>query len=373
MKVPFVDLQAQYKTIESEIQVAINSVINRSSFVLGDDVTKFEEEFARYCGTRFCVGVNNGTSAIFLMVLAAGISAGDEVIIPTNTFIATAEGISMAGAVPVFANVDLNTGLLDPKSVESLIGPRTKAILPVHLYGQMAPMGALLALAQKHNLLLLEDACQAHGSRQDSFNPGHFGLAAAYSFYPGKNLGAYGEGGAIVTNDQDIADRIVLLRDHGSKEKYHHDVVGYNMRMEGIQAAVLRVKLPYLESWNTKRREHANVYMRDLADVKEIQLPTVAQGNQSNFHLFVITTDQREGLMNFLKKRDIATGIHYPIPIHLQKAYENQARIPLLNAEHLAKKIVSLPMYAELTDEQISFIVSSIHDFFRKEDSVKVL
>lgn len=366
MKIKFVDLAAQYAGIKTEMDEAIARVLKNSSFILGPEVEKFEKDFAKFCGVKYCVGVNSGTSALFLALKAAGIGAGDEVITQPNTFIATCEAVSHTGAKPVFVDIDPRTHLLDPKKIEEKISRRTKAIIPVHLYGRVSPMAEILKIAKGHNLFVLEDACQAHGARQDGKRAGSFGDAAAFSFYPGKNLGAYGEGGAVVTNNVGLAGKIRLLRDHGSPQKYTHDIIGYNMRLEGIQAAVLLVKLRYLEQGNVKRKEHATLYRRLLAGIREIEPPEIVAGNEHVFHLFVICAPKRDELRKFLARQDIETGVHYPKPIHLQKAYNflgyRMGDFP--HAEKAAREILSLPIYPELRPRQIKYITNTIKKFF---------
>ena len=364
--VPFVDLKKQYQTIKEEIDEALRSVIENANFILGPSVENFEKKFAEFCGVKYCVGVNSGTAALHLALLAAGIGVGDEVITQPNSFIATAEAVSHTGAKPVFVDINPDTYLMDVSKLEAAITSKTKAIIPVHLYGQVSPMKEILETAKKYNLFVLEDACQAHGATQDGKRVGSFGDAAAFSFYPSKNLGAYGEGGAVVTNNEELAVKIRMLRDHGSSQKYIHNFIGFNMRMEGIQGAVLGIKLQYLDEWNKKRRENAARYFELLQDVPQIKLPVILENNQSNFHLFVIRAERRDDLQKFLKDNGIATGIHYPIPIHLQEAYSTfgwkKGDFPV--TEKVADEILSLPMFPEVTEEQILYVSRKIKDFY---------
>ena len=367
MNVSFIDLKAQYQTIKSEIDEAINRVLLNTSFILGPEVENFEKQFAEYCGAKFCVGVNSGTAALHLALLAAGIKEGDEVITVPNTFFATCEAISVVGAKPVFVDADSQTYLMDISKIEAVISPKTRAIIPVHLFGQTVDMDPLLALAKKHNFFVLEDACQSHGAKYRGKKAGSLGNAAAFSFYPGKNLGAYGEAGAVVTNDEDIAKKIKMLRDHGSPQKYIHDLIGFNMRMEGIQGAVLSVKLKYLDQWLEKRRRIASRYNELLKDLP-IKLPKIDDGNEHVFHLYVIATPKRNELSQFLKDNGVSCGIHYPIPIHLQKAYADfgwkKGDFPV--CEKAADEILSLPMFAEMTDGQIAYVAGKIKEFYAK-------
>jgi len=355
MKVPFLDLKAQYEPIREEIRVALQEVLDHTAFAGGPFVTQFEDEFARYCHTQHAVGVNSGTTALWTALMGLGIGAGDEVITVPNTFIATAEAISFCGAKPVFVDVDERTYTMDPALLEDAITPKTKAIVPVHLYGQTADMDPILAVARAHGLFVVEDACQAHGAEYKGRRAGSMGDAGCFSFYPGKNLGAYGEAGAVVTNNPDLAGWIRAFRDHGQSRKYYHSIVGWNCRMDGFQAAVLSVKLKYLEAWTRARRAHAARYGELLAGIEEIALPYEAPYARHVYHIYAIRTPDREALMASLQEAGIACGIHYPVPIHLQEAYKSlrfeRGRFP--SAEKCAAEQVSLPMFAELTHEQI--------------------
>lgn len=362
MEIPFVDLKAQYKQIKDEVDPAVLAVMQRGDFILGGAVTEFEREFANYCGVEHCVSVDSGYSALELIVRAYDIGPGDEVITAANTFIATTLAISNAGATPVLVDCDPVTYNLDPSKIEAAITPRTKAIMPVHLYGQPADMDAINAIARKHNLRVFEDAAQAAGARYKGRRAGNLGDAAGFSFYPGKNLGAYGDGGAVTTNDEVIADKIRLLRNIGQKVKYHHEVKGFNHRLDTMQAAVLRVKLPYLDGWNASRRRAAATYARLLADLP-IELPSYADDHI--FHLYVIRIAGRDGLMDYLKEKGIASGLHYPIPIHLLPAYaelgHKRGDFPVTEA--YADTIVSLPIFPELDDEKVAYVAGAIREY----------
>jgi dTDP-4-amino-4,6-dideoxygalactose transaminase len=363
-QVPFVDLGAQYRNISTEITEAISKVLRESDFILGREVSLFEEEFASFCQAKWAIGVDSGTSALELALRAYEIGPGDEVITAANSFIASALAISHAGAKPVLADVDPDTFTIDVAAVEKAITPRTKAIIPVHLYGQPADMDPILQLAQRHRLVVIEDACQAHGARYKGKRTGSLGHAAAFSFYPGKNLGAYGDGGVVVTSDNAVAKRLEMLRNYGQKEKYQHMFRGFNRRLDTLQAAVLRIKLKHLEEWNEARRQHAKSYSRLLAQTG-IVVPRASAASESVWHLYVIRIDQREALKEHLATRGISVGIHYPIPIHLQPAYRDlgyqQGDFPITEA--YARQILSLPMYAELNPEIICRVAETISEF----------
>ena len=363
-QVPFVDLGAQYRTIAAEIDDAVSKVIRETDFILGREVRLFEEEFARFCEGQYAIGVDSGTSALELALRAYDIGPGDEVITVANSFIASALAISHAGATPVLVDVDPETYTMDVSAVEKAITPRTKAIIPVHLYGQPADMDPILQLAQRHQLVVVEDACQAHGARYKGKRVGSLGHAAAFSFYPGKNLGGYGDGGAVVTNDRDTAKRLEMLRNYGQQEKYRHMFRGYNRRLDTLQAAVLRVKLKYLEKWNAARRQNANRY-RLLLEKSEVITPNEASYAESVWHLYVIRVNQRDALRDYLASRGISCGIHYPIAIHLQPAYRDlgykKGDFPV--TEDYAQRIISLPMYAELTPELMRFVAQGALEF----------
>jgi dTDP-4-amino-4,6-dideoxygalactose transaminase len=364
MRVPFVDLAAQYASIGPQIDQAISNVLRKTDFILGKELNLFEEEFAAFCGTKFAVGVDSGTSALELALRAFGIGAGDQVITAANTYIATALAITYTGATPVLVDVDASTYTLDLKRLEEAITPRTKTIIPVHLYGRSADMDPILELARKHSLIVLEDACQAHGATYKGKRVGSMGNAAAFSFYPAKNLGAYGDGGMIVTDDERMAIALRMLRDYGQSQKYHHEIIGYNRRLDTLQAAVLRVKLKHLDAWNNARRENARLYNHFLRN-SEIILPGEADYSEPVWHLYAIRAAERDALREFLSSRGIATGIHYPIPIHRQPAYRDlgypQGQFPV--SERCADELVSLPMYAELTPVQIEYVAAAVDEF----------
>jgi len=362
MVIPFVDLRAQYLSIKAEIDEAIARVLETSAFVLGREVEAFEAAFAEYVGAKFCVGLSNGTAAVQLAVMACGIGAGDEVIIPANTFFASAEGVSTAGATPVFVDADSVSYTIDPAKIEAAITPRTRAIMPVHLYGQSADLEPIWEIAAQHKLLVIEDAAQAHGSLYKGRRVGALSNAGCFSFYPGKNLGAYGEGGAVVTNDETVARHVRLLRDHGSERKYRHEIIGYNFRLEGIQGAVLNVKLRHLDKWNNLRRAHAARYNELLAGSR-LKLPREMPYARHVYHLYVVQTDKRDALQQRLSEAGVQTGIHYPIPVHLQPAYASMGHKlgDFPESERQAERVLSLPMFPELNDEQIKRVAEVIN------------
>ncbi len=367
MKVNFVDLRAQYLSIRDEIDEAIQNVIVSSAFSAGPFVLSFEENFARSHHARYCLGVNSGTSALHIALWALGIGPDDEVIVPTNTFFATPEAVSLCRATPVFVDCEPTYFNIDPGRIEQAITNRTKAIIAVHLYGQPAKLDEIEAIALNNNLLLIEDCAQAHLAQYRQRAVGTFGRAGCFSFYPGKNLGAYGEAGAVITNDRGLYERMLALRDHGSSKKYHHDRVGHNYRMEGIQGAVLDVKLRYLRGWTEKRRENAALYRKYLKEVEGVALPHELPEGKHVYHLFVIGVPNRDELMRYLAQREIHTGIHYPIPCHLQKAYRSlrQSGGGFPVSEKWSRKILSLPMYPELTEREIQFVCEQITGFYR--------
>lgn len=362
--IPLVGLFDQYQTIKPEIDAAIQKIIANSAFVGGDEVRRFENEFAAYCEAKACVGVGNGTDALYLTLRALGIGAGDEVITVAHTFIATSEAISMTGATPIFIDVLPDTLLMDPALLERAITPRTKAIVPVHLYGQSCDMDAIMEIARKHGLKVVEDAAQAHGGRWRGQRVGSIGDAATFSFYPGKNLGAFGDAGAVVSQNEELIERIRMLANHGRLEKYTHKMEGVNSRLDGMQAAILRVKLRHLDEWNAKRRQIADAYREQLTD-RGITLPTVHENAEPVWHLFVIRVGERERLQSLLKEEGIATGIHYPVPLHEQPAYEDRrASYSLPATERAAQEVLSLPMYPELGQEQIEAVCNAVSSAF---------
>lgn len=361
MPIPLVDLRAQYATIKPDIDAAIARVLASCAFAGGPEVEGFEKAFAAYCETDHCIAVGNGTSALELALRAFRIGPGDEVIVPANTFFATAEAVSLIGAVPVFVDVDAKTALMTAEAIRSAITPKTKAVIPVHLYGQMAPMEAIMELAAEKNLIVIEDCCQAHGARYRGKRAGSMGHAAAFSFYPGKNLGAYGEGGAVTTRDSGVDAFIRLFRDHGSKTKYEHDMVGRNDRLDGIQGAILSAKLLHLEKWNTLRRKHAATYRSLLKGNPKIGLIEEMEGAEPVYHLFIVRVQNRDAVRATMAEKGIGVGIHYPIPLHKLKAYSDlpgKKSFPV--AEKLASEILSLPLYPELTEAQIHEVVRAL-------------
>jgi dTDP-4-amino-4,6-dideoxygalactose transaminase len=359
--VPFVDLKAQYQTIETEIDAAIARVIETTNFILGPEVAAFEKAFAEYVGSAFCVGVNSGTAALQLALMACGIGQGDEVIVPSFTFFATAETVSVLGAVPVFVDVDPVSYTITAAEIEKAITPRTRAIIPVHLYGQAADLDPIRTLAEQHNLHVIEDAAQAHGAEYKGRRVGGLGTAGCFSFYPSKNLGAYGEAGAVVTNDEDLARRVRLLRQHGQTSKYAHAVIAYNFRLEEIQAAVLNVKLPHLDKWNKGRRDRAAWYNEFLSDTGLV-LPREKEYARHVYHVYAVQCENRDELQNRLTAKRIQTGVHYPIPIHLQPAYASlgykAGDLPV--TERLSERVLSLPLFAELTEDQQRAVADAV-------------
>lgn len=367
MNIPFVDLKAQYRTIESEIGEAMRHVLDRTAFIMGAEMEAFERDFAAYIGVRYAMGVSSGTDALHVALRALGIGPGDEAVTVPDTFIATCEAISHTGAAVRLVDAHPATYNLDPARLEAAITPRTKAILPVHLFGQPADMAPILEIARRRHLFVVEDCAQSHGSTYRGQKTGTFGDAACFSFYPGKNLGAYGDGGAILTDDPGLADRVRLLRNHGQKVKYEHLVVGYCNRLDNLQAAVLNVKLPHLEQWNASRRSRAALYGKLLAGVPNIVTPYAPPGVEPVYHLYVIrvTDGRRDALQVYLNAAGIATGLHYPIPVHLQQAYASLAHKPgdFPVSEQLAAQGLSLPMYPELDDNQVGYVSDKIKEF----------
>ena len=362
MKVPFIDLKTQNRALKSEILPVWEKILDSADFIGGAHVTSFEKEFTKACGVDHAVAVSSGTDALRFILLALDLREGDEVITVPNTFIATTEAVSQAGGTIVFVDVDPGTYNIDPSKIEAAITSRTKGIIPVHLYGQAADMDPVLAIAQKYGLWVVEDACQAHLAEYKGRKTGSIGLAGAFSFYPGKNMGACGEGGAITTNDSGIADKILMLRDHGQGKKYHHQMEGYNGRCDALQAAVLCVKLKHLPVWNEKRRRNAQRYVDRLKDVDAIILPKVADECLSVYHLFVVQIEERDRIAKALNAKGIGTGLHYPVPLHFQNAYahlkKSEGSFPV--TESYTKKLLSLPMFPELSEKQISYVCEEL-------------
>lgn len=363
-KIGFLDLKEQNQQVKAEIFAAFEKVFEKTAFSGGPFVQEFEENFATYTGAKYAVALSSGTDAVHLMCIAAGIGEGDEVIIPANTFIASPWGVVYEKATPVFVDCDPDTWEIDPAKIESTITSKTKAIMGIHLYGQPFNRGAVKAIADKHNLLLLEDAAQAHGAYYKGESLGKGAFMAGYSFYPGKNLGATGEGGAIVTNDENIYNHLLSLRNHGSKEKYYHDEIGYNYRMGGLEGAALNIKLKYLDEWNNKRRAIAKRFFTEINNPK-VKTQTQSDFADSVYHLFVVTVEDREAFVNHLNTHNIFPGMHYPVPCHLQKAFDHLAykHGDFPNSEYLAEHCVSLPMYAELKESQIDQVIKAVNSF----------
>jgi len=386
MNVPFLDLKVQFREIEHEVLPMVKEAMENAAFIGGPQVSGFEAEFAAFCESKHCVGVNSGTDALRFALLAAGVGPGDEVVTVPHTFIATTEAISQVGARPVFVDIDSRTYNMDPNKLEDFLTQRfngsgtgnqepgtrnqarpkaPKAVIPVHIYGQPADMESILEVAARRNLVVIEDACQAHGALYKGRKAGSLGLAGCFSFYPGKNLGAYGEGGAVVTQREDIADKIRMIRDHGQAKKYYHDLEGYNGRLDAIQAGVLRIKLKRLEDWNRARRQNAKYYDQLLSGIPGVTIPFQSEHATSVYHLYVILVDDRDGLQKYLNEKGIGTGLHYPVPLHLQKAYANQGykegEFPV--TESVAKRLLSLPMFPELRKEQIEYVADCIKEF----------
>jgi dTDP-4-amino-4,6-dideoxygalactose transaminase len=369
--IPLVDLKAQYDSIKSEVDGAIAEVLDSCQFILGPKVEAFETDFAAYCQTRFAFGVNSGTSALHLALLAAGVGPGDEVITVSYTFVATIAAILYTGAAPVFVDIDPLTCNVDPAKIEAAITPKTKVIMPVHLYGTCAEMDSILEIARRHNLLVIEDAAQAVGAEYNGRRAGSMGDLACFSFYPGKNLGAYGEAGAVVTNNEEYVQIIKELRDQGQSAKYLHERVGYNFRMEAIQGAILGVKLRHLDEWTALRRHHAKTYSQALAD-SGLRLLEEPAACKSVYHIFPLFTDQRDELREHLQANGISSGIHYPIPVHMQRGFSNLgfSEGDLPETEQVCREVMSLPMYPELTDETVEQISESVLNFCRRSLAV---
>jgi dTDP-4-amino-4,6-dideoxygalactose transaminase len=363
-KIQFLDLNKQYQQIKDEVLAEIPNVFENNAFTNGYSVANFEKAFAEYCNTKFTIALNNGTSALHLALATLNIGPEDEVIIPGNTFIATAWAATYVNAKPVFVDCTPDTWEIDPTQIEKHITKKSKVIIGVHLYGQPFDFDAVKAIADKHHLILIEDAAQAHGAIYKGKKIGCLGDMACFSFYPGKNLGTYGEGGAITTNNGDYTEKLHMLRNHGCKERYYHEIVGYNMRMGGVEGAVLNIKLKYLDSWNARRKQIAKRYFNEITNTK-ITFQKQPDYSDSVYHLFVITTPERNNFVKYLNEKNIFPGLHYPVPCHLQKAFAHlgykKGEFP--NAEYLAEHCVSLPMYAELSDNEINCVISVINEY----------
>ena len=368
MKTPFLDLRIQTAQVEAEVMAGIQTLLERGDFILGEGVAQFETSFSAYCECDHGIGVASGFDALKLILRAMDIGPGDEVITVSHTFIATALAISSVGATPVLVEVDPGAYTMEPSQIEAAITKRTKAIMPVHLYGQTADMAPILQMARKYGLKVVEDACQAHGARDNGRRAGSIGDAAAFSFYPGKNLGAFGDGGAVTTNDAKLAERIRTLRNYGSAKKYVHDELGENSRLDTIQALVLSEKLKRLDGWNAARRAAAAQYTDRLQGVGDIKTPVIREGSEPVFHLYVIQTERRDELQAYLTEQGVDCLIHYPIPVHLQKAYSERGwdcgDFPL--TEKIAESILSLPIFPGITEEQIEFVCERIRSFYER-------
>jgi len=365
--ISLVDLRLQYSLLRDEIDGAMKRVMESADFILGHDVKEFEREFGEFLGINNCVGVASGTDALLMVLKALNIGPGDEVIVPAHTFVATAFAVSLVGARPIFADVKNDDYTIDPQQVETLISPRTKAVMPVHMYGHVADMDPLRETASRNGISVVEDACQAHGARYRGRRAGTFGIASAFSFYPGKNLGAFGDGGLVASNEPEIAKSVKLLRNYGQIEKYHHELIGQNSRLDTLQAAVLRVKLRRLENWNQQRRQIADLYREALSDVPVV-LPRCLPTVEHVYHLFVIRSPQRSALLSHLHSQGIGAGVHYPVPLHLQKPYENlgyrAGQFPV--SEKICSEVLSLPMYPEMTENQVGAVAEAVKNFFTK-------
>jgi len=363
MIVPYSDLPGQYAALREEILAALDRVGSKAAFILGEEVQEFEREFAAFCGVKHCVAVNSGTSALHLALLGVGVQAGDEVITTPNTFIATAEAISYTGAKPVFLDIDPRTANIDPARIAAAVTPRTRAILPVHLYGLAAEMDPILEIAAQHKLAVIEDACQAHGARYHGKRVGGIGNAAAFSFYPAKNLGADGEGGALATNDDALAAQARALRSHGESRRYFHDTIGYNYRMDGFQGAILRIKLRRLEQWNARRKALAEIYRRTLAGAR-VELQGGGASSERVDHLMVVYVAHRDAVRLQLEERGVQTGVHYPLPVHLQKPYlaMGYQHGDFRHAERACERVMSMPLYPEMSDQQAAYAAQTLRE-----------
>lgn len=369
--IPFLDMRSPYQELKDELDNAYHRVMESGWYIMGEELRAFEHEFAKYCGARYCVGVGNGLEALHLILRAYGIGEGDEVIVPSNTYIATWLAVSYAGAIPVPVEPDEQTYNIDPEKIESFITSKTRAILPVHLYGQLADMDPLLYLANKYNLKVIEDAAQAQGGIYKGKLSGNLGHAAGFSFYPGKNLGALGDAGAVITSDEKLAEKVRALRNYGSKVKYYNDVKGYNSRLDEMQAAFLRVKLRYLDEWNKRRVKVASAYTNALSDIYDFVLPTVLDMTEPVWHIFPVLHSKRDELQNFLRDKGINTLIHYPIPPHLSGAYANsnfpKGTFPI--AERIASSELSLPMGPHLGLDDVEYITGNIREYLFQVDN----
>ena len=367
MKIPLVDLQTHHQQFADEIVEGFRTIVNKANFVLGEEVTAFEKNFAEFCGAKFAVGVSSGLDALHLAVRALNIGPGDEVLVPANTFIATALGVSMAGAKPIPVDADPATFLMDVKKVEKAINSKTKAIIPVHLFGRMMDMAPLMNIAKQKNIAVIEDAAQSHGAIFNNQGAGTVGAMGCFSFYPGKNLGALGDGGMVVTSDQALKERLERLRNYGSPKKYFHPEVGFNCRLDTMQAVALSIKLKHLKDFNSKRRDVARAYNDRLHGVGDLILPEIPSGSEHVFHLYVVRSSKRDQLLKHLNDNGVGAGIHYPTPVHLHGAYADlgfrKGSFPV--SEKLADEILSLPVYPELNEKQLDWVVTQVKSFFK--------
>jgi dTDP-4-amino-4,6-dideoxygalactose transaminase len=368
MKVPLLDLKAQYLQIKDEIDVAIDNVLNHCRFIMGPEVAELEKKLADYCNSRYAVGVASGTDALLLSLRACGVGAGDEVLTTGFSFFATAGVIARLGAIPVFCDIDEKTFNINPALVEAKITSKTKAIMPVHLYGQVAEMDPIMEIAKSHNLPVVEDAAQAIGAKYHGRAAGSFGDAAGFSFFPTKNLGAYGDGGFAATSSEQLDDKLRKLRVHGAKPKYYHSIVGYNSRLDTMQAAVLLVKLKYLNSWHEKRREKARIYNEGFKDLAEVQIPFAHDYNYHIYHQYTLIVEDRKKLHNHLKEKEIGFETYYPLPLHLQECFKDlgykKGDLPV--SEKLADKVISLPVYPEMGEDQQAYVIETVRKFYSK-------
>lgn len=371
INIQLIDLKRQYESIRDEIKNAAIDVLESGQYILGPQVQKFEQEVADYCSTKYAIGVANGTDALLLTLDALGIGPGDEVITTPFTFFATAEVVSQMGATPVFVDIDPRTYNIDVSKIEQAITSKTKAIIPVHIFGQPADLDEIMSIAKKHDLVVVEDACQAIGSEYKGKRIGSIGDAGCFSFFPTKNLGGYGDGGIIVTNDEALAKRLRILREHGSNPKYYHSMIGYNSRLDPMQAAMLSVKLKYLDGWNAKREELSLKYNEALKDLP-IVCPHVAKDRKHVYHLYILQTDERGALMKHLKGNGVASGVYYPVPLHRQEVYKSlgYGDGSLTVSDEAAKRTLALPLYPEMTEDEQAYIIGVVKDFFNKEVSL---
>lgn len=368
MRIPSFDLKRQYQNLKLEIDQAVQEVMRKGQFILGENVTLLESEISIYCGAKYAIGVASGTDALLLSLRACGIGSGDEVITTPFTFFATAEIISNLGARPVFVDIEPDTFNMDVEKIEKVITKDTKAILPVHIFGQMCDMDKLMEIKEKYDLFIIEDACQAIGAVYNDKKAGSIGDAGCFSFFPTKNLGAFGDGGMVITNSEEIKDRILMLRNHGSKKKYYHEELGYNSRLDEIQAAILRVKLRYLDNLIGRRQRIAELYTTSLSDIPYVKVPTVKPGRTHTFHQYVIRAENRDELQKYLSDHDIGSTVYYPLPLHLQEVYKGLGYKfgDFPEAEKASKEVLALPMWPELTDEEVKEVAEVIRAFYGK-------